>query len=274
MPRAVVLVFVLLLLSACGGGDPPKPAATATATPDPAAQVREVAAKVAGEAGGYELCFENSTDRFIRALFKGDRDACRNLQRIIGPGTPKVLDVKVTGERAAVSVAYEGSAVKGRYGTLGFVREGGVWKLDRLETDFVRSTAVASVQALSVGALSVPEVQQCVAARALELSDTAVRRYVYTLYRLDDRTGPAALRLVEKCPKQVAIFVAEEVARGLEEEGYSRKYADCMQDQLEAYLVITEVAPKILAGSESVGFGTAAVAGILEGVEPECRRFK
>src|SRR5689334_13181872 len=114
MPRAVVLVFLLLFASACGGEERPAP----KPTPDPAAQVREIAPTVISEAGGYELCFENSTDRFIRAVFEGDREKCKNLQQIVGAGKPKVLDVKVIGEQATASVAYEGSALEGRFGSL------------------------------------------------------------------------------------------------------------------------------------------------------------
>ena len=152
-------------------------------------------------------------------MFKGDREKCRNLQRIVGSGTPKVLDVKVTGEQASASVEYEGSAIKGVYGALAFVREGGVWKLDKLDDDFVRSTAIVSVRALSTGALSVPQVQECVAKQTLKLSDAAVRKYVYGLFRLEKDAGQSVLRLVNKCPKQVAIYVAEEVAHGLAKDG-------------------------------------------------------
>ena len=58
-----------------------------------------------------------------------------------------------------------------------------------------------------------PEVQSCVARQTLKLSDAAVRKYAYALFRLDQDTGQAALKLVNKCPKQVAIFVAEEGER-------------------------------------------------------------
>ena len=237
-------------------------------------QVRAIAPTVISTAGGYELCFENSTDRFIRAVFKGDREQCRNLQRIVGSGTPKVLDVKVTGEQASASVEYEGSAIKGAYGALAFVREGGVWKLDKLDDDFVRSTAIVSVRALSTGALSVPEVQQCVAARTLKLSDAAVRKYVYGLFRLEKDAGQSVLRLVNKCPKQVAIYVAEEVAHGLAKEGYSQRYIKCVQPRLEAYLVLTGVGPTVLSGSDDKFFGAAAVSGLLKGLDKQCRRYK
>jgi hypothetical protein len=273
MSRPVVLVFVLVLLSACGGEDPPQRPAP-KATPDPVAQVRELAPKVVSGAGGYELCFEHSTDRFIRAVYKGDREACRNIQQVIGTGTPKVLDAKVKGDEASVSVEYAGSVVKGRYGTLEFVREGDVWKLDKVGSDFVRATAVVSVRALSTGALSVPEVQQCVARQTLKLSDAAVRKYVYALFRLDQDAGPAALRLVNKCPKQVAIYVAEELALGLKTQGYSRRYVECAQPRLEGYMALTGIAPNVLSGSDKVDFGKDAVTGLIRGVDEQCRRYK
>lgn len=273
MPRPVVLVLVLVLLSACGGEDPPERPAP-KATPDPAAQVRELAPKVVSGAGGYELCFEHSTDRFIRTVFKGDREKCANLQRIVGPGTPKVLEVKVTGERASASVEYVGSVIKGAFGTLAFVREGGVWKLDKLGADFMRSTAVVSVRTISTGALSVPEVQECVAKQTLKLSDGAVRKYVYALFRLDEDAGPSALRLVDKCPKEVAIFVAEEIALSLKTQGYSRRYIECLQPRLEGYMALTGIAPNVLSGSDKKDFGTDAVRGLVKGIDEQCRRFK
>ena len=273
MPRAVALLCLLMFVSACGGESPPERPAP-KATPDPVAQVRELAPTVISEAGGYELCFEHSSDRFIRAVFKGDRETCRNLQRIIGPGKPKVLDVKVTGDRATASVEYEGSVLKGPYGTLTFVREGDGWKLDELDGDFMRSTAVVSVRALSTGALSVPQVQECVAKETLKLSDAAVRKYVYALFRLDEDAGQSALRLVNKCPKQVAIYVAEELAHGLRKEGYRERYIDCVQPRLEAYMMLTGVAPEVLSGSDNKGFGAAAVSGLIKGVDEQCRRYK
>ncbi|MDA0167560.1 hypothetical protein OJ998_00560 [Solirubrobacter taibaiensis] len=273
MPRAVSLAVLVLFVVACGGDEPPeKP--TPTATPDPAAQVREIAPKVISTAGGYELCFENSTDRFIRAVFKGDREKCRNVQQIVGSGTPKVLDVKVAGEQAIASVAYEGSALKGPFGTVTFVREDETWKLDEFGDDFLRSTAVVSVRALSEGALSVPEVQECVAQQTLKLSDAAVRKYVYSLFRVDAGSGRAALRLVEKCPKAVAIYVAEEIALQLRTGGYSRRYIECLQPRLRAYMTVTGVAPTILSGSESKDFGTAAISGLIKGTDEQCRRYK
>lgn len=102
----------------------------------------------------------------------------------------------------------------------------------------------------------------------------AVRRYGYALFRLDQDAGRGALRRVNKCPKPVAIFVAEEIARGLEEKGYSRRYIDCVQPRLQGLLALTGVAPDILAGSDKKDFGTAAVSGLLAGVDKECRRLK
>jgi len=273
MPRAVLAVLALLFVAACGGEETPKPPA-AKATPDPVAQVRELAPKLVSRAGGYELCFENSTDRFIRAVFKGDRDSCGNLQRIIGPGTPKVLDVKVTGEAATATLAFDGSPIKDAYGTLGFVREGGVWKLDKLDEAFVRSTAVVSVRAISSGALTISEVQMCVAKQSLKLSEAAVRKYVYALLRVDDGAGELALRLVNKCPKEVAIFVSEEIALRLKTDGYSRKYVECVQPRLQGYLALTGIAPQVLSGSDDKDFGADAVGGLLAGIDEECRRFK
>jgi hypothetical protein len=270
MPRPAVLLSVLLLVSACGGATTPEPAAS----PDPAAQIRELAPTVISQAGGYELCFANSTDRFIRAVFEGDREQCRNLQRIIGAGKPKVLDVQVKGEQASAAVAYEGSPIKGAFGTLTFVREGDTWKLDKLGTDFVRSTAAVSGRTLSTGALTVPEVQACVAEQTRSLSDAAVRKYVYGLFRLDEDVGRMAQRLVGKCPKEVAIYVAEELARGLQEQGYSRKYIECVQPRLEGYMALTGIAPNVLSGSDKLDFGKDAVTGLIQGVDEECRRYK
>ena len=274
MTRAVLVLFTAaVLLSACGGDEPSAPAAKAT--PDAAAQVRTIAAKVLTQAGGYELCFENSTDRFIQSAFKGDRNECGYLQRIIGPGTPHVLGVRVDGDRAFAAVEYQDSAVKGAFGTLELVREGSVWKLDKLDDGFMLSTYVASVQTLSIGALSEPEVQRCVTAQAEKMSNAAVRRYVYAMLRLDDRTGKAAFKLVKKCPRELAIFVADELVKELERDGYSKAYVKCARPRLEYSLAVTGLAPEILAGADDEdGAGVAALSGVMLGVNKFCRRHR
>ena len=69
-------------------------------------------------------------------------------------------------------------------------------------------------------------------------------------------------------------IVRESLSGWLEKDGYSRRYIKCVQPRMEAFLTVTGVAPTILSGSENKDVGTAAVSGLLAGVDKQCRRYR
>jgi hypothetical protein len=273
MPRAVaVLVVCVLSLCGCGGGGEPaarKPAPT----PDPTAQLRAAAEKVLSTQDGYAVCYELASERFIRAVFK-DKDKCTNLRKVLGPGDPKAVDVAIAGNTADATMRYENGAVAGEFGTLSFVREGKAWKLDKLDDAFMHSAFEASMQVFTTGALAVPEVQRCMAARGGKMSDAAVRSYVYQLFRSDPKAGRTAVKIAEQCPEQLAIYVAEELTDIWRQQGKSEKFLDCAQRELEGLIMLTGVAKYALKGgaSDAGGFSSAIFVGLMSGVQKHCRK--
>ena len=233
MSRVVAVFVVCLLLAGCGDNEPAakKPAPT----PDPVAQLRAAAEKVVSTQDGYAVCYELATERFIQAVFK-DKNQCTNLRKVLGPGTPKAVDTTIVGTTADAVIQYEGSPVEGPFGTLSFVREGNAWKLDKVDDVFMHSAFKASMHVFSNGALAVPEVQDCMAARADKMSDGAVRSW--------------------------------------REQGKSEKFLSCAQRELQGLIMLTGTAKYALKGGaeDAGGFSSAIFAGLMSGVQKHCRK--
>ena len=66
-------------------------------------------------------------------------EACGNLRKVLGPGTPKVVSQQISGDTATAVVQYEDGAVEGPFGELTFVRDGKAWKLDSVDDAFMHS---------------------------------------------------------------------------------------------------------------------------------------
>jgi hypothetical protein len=235
-------------------------------------RLRAAAEKVVSTQDGYAVCEQLLSARFVQSVFK-QPGKCTNLRKVLGPGTPKVVDQRISGDTATAAIQYDNGAVEGLFGTMTFVRDGSAWKLDRVDDVFMHSAFKASMQAFSDGALAVPEVQQCMAARADKMSDAKVRSYVYKLFRNDPTAGKTALAIAKQCPEAISIYVAERLTDIWRKAGRSEKFLRCAQRELEGLLMITGISDYALEGSDDAGgFASSAFAGLMIGVEKHCKQ--
>ena len=264
----------VLALCACGGDDP-EPAKPAT----PEEQVRAAATKVLNstEADAKAVCTTLVTERLIDEVYKGDRQACIdspvNDDEEGDPGKPKVDSVTVEGARADVVSSVEGGSGDGTRGTLLFAREGGSWKLDRFGTDYLRSAFAAAIKSTDEGALSLPEMKTCLAAKAKKMRESQLRRFIYQSIRDDPKVKATTIALAGKCPEPLAKFVAMQIGDALAKDGKKPAYVRCMKEQLAFLLGVTGLADEALkAGDDDLS--ATALTAVVSGADKNCKDKK
>ena len=262
----------VLALCACGGDDP-KPAKPAT----PEEQVRAAATKVLNSKDAKAVCATLLTERFIDEVYDGDRQACIdspiNDDDEGDPGKPKVDSVTAEGARADVVSSVEGGSGDGTTGTLLFAREGGRWKLDRFGTDYLRSAFAAAIKSTDEGALSLPQMKTCLAAKAQKMREAQLRRFIYQSIREDPKVKGTVIELAGKCPEALAEFVSIQIGDALAKEGDKPAYVRCTKDQLAFLLGVTGLADEALkAGDDDVS--AAALRAVLAGADKNCKGKK
>lgn len=270
MPRRLVpllLAALALGLSACGSGsgsDEPDP-------PSPQEQVRAVALKMLETADPQVGC-RLMTRRYVaetygamaRCLAADEEDALRGA---------RVEQVVVRGERATAQVEVPpGDGLARIAGTIELAREGGAWRVDRSDSDFLRSLLVAGAgKPGDRGLATSAPVRACMQKQLAALSDDAVRRFAQLASSRDRSLQRATLRLVERCPAAVADYLSAELVRALRGEGRSPAFLRCMRRELRTYLTVTGLGPRALRGNADDAV-TAAVGGVALGAQRICAR--
>lgn len=270
MPRRLLLLLLAALAlcvsaSACGSGsDEPDP-------PSPREQVRAAALKMLATADPQVGC-RLMTRRYVaetygtlaRCLADDGDDALRG---------GRVEQVVVHGDRATAQVEVPPGDGLGRIaGTLELAREGGAWRVDRGDDDFLRSLLVAGAgKPGDRGLATSAPVRRCMQKQFAGLSDDAVRRFTKLASSRDRRLQAATLRLVERCRAAVADYVAVELVRALRREGRSPAFLRCMRRELRTYLTLTGLSTRALRGNADDAV-TAAIGGVALGAQRTCMR--
>lgn len=265
--RARTLISAIVLagcaLGGCGGDSEPE----ATRPED---RLRNDAERVLSTRDAQLACTKLVTQRFIDEVYEGDRDTCVKTQ-ITDPeesGKPVIRDVLIDGDRGTVRVTLAGGRGDGLEGELEFVREGGAWKLDRYGADLLRGQFIVAIEQTQTGALSVPEMRTCMAEQARTMPEPLVRRFIYRASRRDPKAIDTMLRIAERCPDALAIYVAREIVKALD-PGARPAFVRCAERRLRASLSLTKLASRALRGNTDSA-SRAALSGLALGVQQAC----
>jgi hypothetical protein len=267
--RSSALLGALTLLAAC--------ALSACGSSGPAAEEEaETAAIHALETkDAKEFCKRLTSKRLIEEFVVGGPAACEKASSVVSedPGTAIVTEVALRGEdesRAELAVKVEGGETGGVAGHVGMVRAGDRWLLDRYEDDFLRSSLLVAIRKANAGALANERMKGCMGKQIEKVGADRMRE----IFRAGTSGGEAVIKALlpyaENCPAALAENAADEFTKGLAKGGKnSPAYVNCLHDELEAFLLLTDITPELLG--ENPGFAAvAALEGIATGAKRNC----
>lgn len=266
--RPVALTALALLcacaLAACGSTGP--------AAEDEAG---EAASRALETKSAKEFCRRLATERLIEEFVVGGAGACEKASSVVAddPGKASVTAVALRGEddsRAEVAVELRGGETGGISGHIDVVREGDRWLLDGYGDDFLRSSMMVGIRKVDGGAIANERMKACMGAQIEKVSADRLRE----IFRAATSGGEAlidALRpFAENCPAALAEYGADEFTKGLTEDGKnSPAYVECLHDELENLLLLTDIGPELL-GENPDSAAVAALEGIASGAKRNC----
>jgi hypothetical protein len=258
-----VVALVAIALAACGSSGP--------SAED---EAREAAVAILESTDQQKFCRQLVTDRYLEENVGGGVTACEKASVVADdPGTARVKRVTIGGEdesRAEVVVAVGGGELDGVGGAIELVNDGERWRLDRYGADFLRSTLLVAIRTVDQGALSTEEMKSCIGKQAQKLSGDRIREFNRDA-TIDSEAflEEDILPLAEKCPLALAEYATHEFTKGLVESGKSPAYVECLHDEIEGFLLLTDIVPELLL--KEPGFAPiAALEGIVEGAKRNC----
>jgi hypothetical protein len=258
-----VVALLAVALTGCGSSGP-----------SAEEEAREAGVAIVESTDQHHFCRQMVTDRYLEETVGGGVAACENASVLADdPGTGRATKVTIRAEdesRAEVAVAVEGGELDGVAGTLELVRDGDRWLLDRSGADFLRSSLLVAIKTVDEGALSADRMKSCMGEQAQKLSGDRIREFNHDA-TVDSNAFLEAdlLPLAEKCPRALAEYATDEFTEGLIESGKSPAYVNCLQDEIEGFLLLTKITPQLLL--KNPGFAPlAALEGIVEGAKRNC----
>jgi hypothetical protein len=263
--RPVILtalgLFCACALAACG--------ASGSSAEDEAGAA---AARALETESAEEFCRRLASERLIEEVVAGGRAACEKASVVAeDPGGVRVTAVSLRGDddsRAEVGVEIEGGESGGVSGHLELVRQEDRWLLDRYGEDFLRSSLRVAIRKADKGAFGNERMKDCMGAQLAKLSEERLREINRAATSGGDVLVDALLPFAENCPAALAEYGADEFTKGLAEDGKnSPTYVECLHDELESLLLLTDIGPDLLGESP----GSAAVYA-LEGIAAGAKR--
>jgi len=268
MPRRTALAALSLLaacaLAACGSSGP------SAEEEAEAAAVRALETKDAKE-----FCRQLASKRLIEEFVVGGPAACEKASSVVSedPGTVEITKVALRGEdgsRAELAVAVEGGETDGVRGHVEVVHAGDRWLLDRYGDDFLRSSLLTAIDNADEGALANQRMKACMGGQIEKVGAERTRAIFRAGTSGGDAVIEALLPFAENCPAALAENAADEFTKGLTKDGKnSPAYVKCLHDELEAFLLLTDITPELLG--EHPGWApVAALEGIATGAKRNC----
>lgn len=265
--RRLVAPLALLAacsLSACGSSGPSVEDEAA------AAATRALETKDASE-----FCRQLASKRLIGEFVIGGPSACEKASSVVSedPGAVSVTEVALRGEddsRAELAVAIEGGETGGVRGHVETVHQGDRWLLDGYGDDFLRSSLLVAIRKADEGALANERLKGCMGAQIEKVDPDRIRE----IFRAGTSGGDAVIETLlpfaEHCPAALAENAADEFTKGLTKDGKnSPAYVECLHDELEGLLLLTDITPQLL-GEHPDSFAVAALEGIATGAKRNC----
>ena len=265
---ALLLLLPLATLPACGGSsDSPEDQITAVVDQMNSAETKE---------DFQAVCQQLFTSRFVKESY-GDEKTCveaplKEQKSDEDSGEATVDSVAVDGDRATVKVSTDSDEGVKATGSWQFVSDGGDWKLDRFNDDFLRSTLLASVKAVDQGAISYEPMRDCMAGQVSTLKPARLRPVMFQTLRGNKEVAlDQILAIAKTCPRPMAEYVADGLAtRALAQKNVTRAQIRCARKQLVPLLQLTDLSSMAL-GAGNFGDATGyALAGLIAGVMKHC----
>jgi hypothetical protein len=258
----LLVLLATLALGACGSDTPPED------------EVREAAIVAGKSEDPKQFCRQLVSARLVDEVFDGDLGACLKSNVVEeNPGRPVVKGVVIPeGDEttATVAMTFEGGESDGVTGHLRFIEEDDEWKLDRFETDYLRSVFDVGIAKVDEGAVSTPEMKRCVSRELGKLADGEIRDLTFDTLTDEDAAGKKIIGLAENCPAALADYVADELLVAFTETGPDTPaYRRCVHDELIFFLQILDITPDLLEDNPSEAT-VAALQGLSLGVEKNC----
>jgi hypothetical protein len=267
-------------LAACGGGGSSTSGGGGDST-DAGPTVEEevkgaaVAAVEDGDAGSF--CRTQASKAYLKKVYGGDAKECAKSEGTVPKHPPKAVAgaAKVAPDQthATVTVSLEGGDLDGTTGGIVMVKEGGAWKVDEFDDDFIRSSFLASVKTVDEGALSTPGMKACFTRQIKGLPAATVRHLTYDADAGDvEGQNKGLLKLAENCPQSA---LAEYGARALTDEldikpgQHKPGYVKCLYKGIYFGLEVSGITTELLAPHPNQ-VAVAALEGIVEGAKAHC----
>lgn len=267
--RNRALVAALPLLATC--------ALTACGASGPSAEkeASEAAIRALETKDAKEFCRRLASAHLIEEFVVGGPAACEKASSVVSedPGTARVTEVALGGEdesRAELAVELEGGEAGGVGGHVEVVREGDRWLLDDYGDDFLRSSMLVAIRRVDEGAIANERMKACMGRQIEKVGAERMREIFRAGTTGGDVLVEALLPFAENCPAALAENAADEFTKGLTKGGQnSPAYVDCLHDELESLLLLTDITPELLG--EHPGFApVAALEGIATGAKRNC----
>jgi hypothetical protein len=267
--RHPALLSALSLLAAC--------ALTACGSSGPSAEdeAEAVAVRALETKDAKEFCRQLTSKRLIEEFVVGGPAACEDASSVVSedPGMATVTEVALRGEdesRAELAVELEGGEADGVSGHVEVVREGGRWLLDDYGDDFLRSSMLVAIRTVDGGAIANQRMKACMGAQIEKVDADRVRE----IFRAGTSGGEVLIKTLlpyaENCPAALAENAADEFTKGLTKDGKnSPAYVQCLHDELEGLLLLTDITPKLL-GENPDSAAVSALEGIASGAKQNC----
>jgi hypothetical protein len=222
-----------------------------------------------------EFCRRLASERLLEEFVGGGPAACEKASSVVSndPGTARVTAVALRGEdesRAEVAVELEGGETGGVGGHVEVVREGDRWLLDDYGDDFLRSSMLVAIHKVDEGAIANERMKVCMGGQIEKVGADRIRE----IFRAGTTGGEVLIETLlpyaENCPEALAENAADEFTKGLTKDGKnSPAYVNCLHDELESLLLLTDITPELLG--EHPGWApVAALEGIATGAKRNC----
>lgn len=267
--RRFPLIAALAVLATCAL------AACGSSGPSAADEASAVAVRALETKDAKEFCRRLASKRLIEEFVAGGPAACEKAPSVVSedPGTAKVTEVAVDGEdesRAELAVELEGGETGGIGGHVELVREGNRWLLDDYGDDFLRSSLLVAIRKVDEGAIANERMKVCMGRQMEKVDADRMREIIRAGTSGGEVLVEALLPFAENCPAALAENAADEFTKGLTKDSKnSPAYVECLHDELESLLLLTDITPELLG--ENPGWApVAALEGIATGAKRNC----
>jgi hypothetical protein len=279
-------LLAALCLAACGGGGSDSTGGGGSTTDatitdgeearSPAEEeARAAAVQATDNTDAKTFCREQVTAAFIKRVYGGSLKKCVGSEGTLpehpGKATAGDATLDPDEEGADVRISIAGGSLDGATGGVRMVEEGGAWKIDDYDDDFLRSSFLASIRSVKEGAISTPGMKACFTKQLHTLPAATVRELSYLSDSGDEAAEFTAMKkIARKCPASaLAEYGATALTAEIEAKGHKPGFRTCLYGEIKGALELTGITLELF-GEHPSQTAVAALEGIVEGAKENC----